>query len=207
MHAQQATAGETPVRQAVKQGEQVVRQLRRRRGYCTGDHACIRLSAVPAVGQAPAIRSRTTRWRRSTIPASPAATGEVAEAAVLCPSFYRADIIHNRTARPSYRPAHGRDRRPAALARAPDPSPEPSHGRAECDGSPTASGYTPLGIAAGPGSQVASVLVDWIVALAQAQDHFVQATSVPGVAQRTGATIYYVEIIAPDGSDDGRSCR
>ena len=64
-----------------------------------------------------------------------------------------------------------------------------------------------MGIAAGPGSQVASVLVDWIVALAQAQDHFVQATSVPGVAQRTGATIYYVEIIAPDGSDDGRSCR
>jgi indolepyruvate ferredoxin oxidoreductase beta subunit len=59
----------------------------------------------------------------------------------------------------------------------------------------------PLGIAVlAMGGQGGGVLVDWIVALAQAQDHFVQATSVPGVAQRTGATIYYVEIVAPDGS-------
>jgi indolepyruvate ferredoxin oxidoreductase beta subunit len=50
------------------------------------------------------------------------------------------------------------------------------------------------------GGQGGGVLVDWIVELARAQGHLVQATSVPGVAQRTGATIYYVEMIAADGS-------
>jgi indolepyruvate ferredoxin oxidoreductase beta subunit len=50
------------------------------------------------------------------------------------------------------------------------------------------------------GGQGGGVLVDWIVALAEQQGYLAQSTSVPGVAQRTGATIYYVEIIAPDGS-------
>src|SRR6185437_14734596 len=38
------------------------------------------------------------------------------------------------------------------------------------------------------------VLADWIVDLGESNDHFAQTTSVPGVAQRTGATIYYVEL-------------
>src|SRR5580698_4591857 len=50
------------------------------------------------------------------------------------------------------------------------------------------------------GGQGGGVLVDWIVELARTQGHQVQATSVPGVAQRTGATIYYVEMIAADES-------
>src|SRR5260370_37699044 len=50
------------------------------------------------------------------------------------------------------------------------------------------------------GGQGGGVLVDWITALAESQGYFAQSTSVPGVAQRTGATIYYVETIAPDGS-------
>ena len=50
------------------------------------------------------------------------------------------------------------------------------------------------------GGQGGGVLVDWIVALVESQGHVAQATSVPGVAQRTGATIYYVETIAPDRS-------
>ena len=50
------------------------------------------------------------------------------------------------------------------------------------------------------GGQGGGVLVDWIVALAESQGYLAQSTSVPGVAQRTGATIYYVEAIAPDGS-------
>ena len=50
------------------------------------------------------------------------------------------------------------------------------------------------------GGQGGGVLVDWIVALAEKQGWLAQATSVPGVAQRTGATIYYVEIIEADGS-------
>jgi indolepyruvate ferredoxin oxidoreductase beta subunit len=47
------------------------------------------------------------------------------------------------------------------------------------------------------GGQGGGVLADWIVALAEAAGWVAQATSVPGVAQRTGATIYYVEMIRP----------
>lgn len=50
------------------------------------------------------------------------------------------------------------------------------------------------------GGQGGGVLADWIVALAESQNWVAQSTSVPGVAQRTGATIYYVEMMpARDG--------
>ncbi|MBN8291101.1 indolepyruvate oxidoreductase subunit beta family protein [Rhodobacter sp. NTK016B] len=49
------------------------------------------------------------------------------------------------------------------------------------------------------GGQGGGVLTGWIEALARAQGYAVQATSVAGVAQRTGATIYYIEM-APAGS-------
>jgi len=38
------------------------------------------------------------------------------------------------------------------------------------------------------------VLADWIIAAATAEDYPVQSTSIPGVAQRTGATTYYIEL-------------
>jgi len=44
------------------------------------------------------------------------------------------------------------------------------------------------------GGEGGGVLADWIVQAARAEDYPVQATSVPGVAQRTGATTYYIEI-------------
>jgi len=44
------------------------------------------------------------------------------------------------------------------------------------------------------GGEGGGVLTDWIVQAAIACDLPVQATSVPGVAQRTGATTYYLEI-------------
>lgn len=46
------------------------------------------------------------------------------------------------------------------------------------------------------GGQGGGVLVDWIVDLAQNNGYLAQATSVAGVAQRTGATIYYIELLA-----------
>ena len=49
------------------------------------------------------------------------------------------------------------------------------------------------------GGQGGGVLADWVVALAEAQGWAAQSTSVPGVAQRTGATIYYIEM-APIGT-------
>lgn len=44
------------------------------------------------------------------------------------------------------------------------------------------------------GGQGGGVLTGWIEDLARAQGYAVQATSVAGVAQRTGATIYYIEM-------------
>ena len=44
------------------------------------------------------------------------------------------------------------------------------------------------------GGEGGGVLADWIVDMGEANGYFAQTTSVPGVAQRTGATIYYVEL-------------
>ena len=49
------------------------------------------------------------------------------------------------------------------------------------------------------GGQGGGVLSDWIVELAESQSWHAQSTSVPGVAQRTGSTIYYVEMLPPKG--------
>ena len=49
------------------------------------------------------------------------------------------------------------------------------------------------------GGEGGGVLADWIVDMAEHAGYYVQATSVPGVAQRTGATIYYVEIFLEIG--------
>lgn len=53
------------------------------------------------------------------------------------------------------------------------------------------------------GGEGGGVLADWLVAMAEANGYFAQSTSVPGVAQRTGATIYYVEIF-PESAAAGR---
>jgi indolepyruvate ferredoxin oxidoreductase beta subunit len=47
------------------------------------------------------------------------------------------------------------------------------------------------------GGQGGGVLSDWIVALAESQGWHAQSTSVAGVAQRTGATLYYIEMLPP----------
>jgi indolepyruvate ferredoxin oxidoreductase alpha subunit len=85
---------------AVRDG---VRMVRERFGVdedvCTGDHACIRLSGCPSL---------SVKQTDDPLKDDPVAAidnncvgcgncGEVSEAAVLCPSFYRADIIHNPT--------------------------------------------------------------------------------------------------------------
>ena len=49
------------------------------------------------------------------------------------------------------------------------------------------------------GGEGGGVLADWLVDLAEHAGHVAQTTSVPGVAQRTGATIYYVEMLVDGG--------
>jgi indolepyruvate ferredoxin oxidoreductase alpha subunit len=85
-------------RQAIARGERVVRtRFGVDEDVCTGDHACIRLSGCPSL---------TVKSSGDPLKEDPVASidqscvgcgncGEVAEAAVLCPSFYRADIVSN----------------------------------------------------------------------------------------------------------------
>ena len=85
---------------AVKAGKRVVKE---RFGVdedvCTGDHACIRLSGCPSLS----VKHTTDPLKDDPVAAIDNSCvgcgncGEVAEAAVLCPSFYRADVIHNPT--------------------------------------------------------------------------------------------------------------
>lgn len=55
---------------------------------------------------------------------------------------------------------------------------------------------TPLKIAIfAMGGQGGGVLADWIVEMAERAGWWAQTSSVPGVAQRTGATVYYLELL------------
>jgi indolepyruvate ferredoxin oxidoreductase, beta subunit len=65
---------------------------------------------------------------------------------------------------------------------------------------------TPFKLAiAALGGQGGAVLSGWLVEIAEANGYLVQMTSVPGVAQRTGATLYYLEFFArKDMNPDGR---
>ncbi|MDB5880488.1 MAG: thiamine pyrophosphate enzyme-like TPP-binding protein [Ramlibacter sp.] len=86
------------VRKAIESGERVVRE---RFGIdpdtCTGDHSCIRLSGCPSL----TIKPNPDPLRRDPIASvvdscvGCGLCGEVADAAVLCPSFYKAQIINN----------------------------------------------------------------------------------------------------------------
>src|SRR3954469_22390431 len=49
------------------------------------------------------------------------------------------------------------------------------------------------------GGQGGGVLADWITEVAERNGYLAQSTSVAGVAQRTGATIYYIEMCRDSG--------
>lgn len=88
------------LRQAIKDGKRMVRE---RFGVdadtCTGDHSCIRLSGCPSL----TIRPNPDPLRQDPIAhvenscVGCGVCGEVAHAAVLCPSFYRAQLVFNPT--------------------------------------------------------------------------------------------------------------
>jgi indolepyruvate ferredoxin oxidoreductase, beta subunit len=54
------------------------------------------------------------------------------------------------------------------------------------------------------GGEGGAVLTNWIVNAADSLGFAVQSTSIPGVAQRTGATTYYIEIVPEALPPDGR---
>lgn len=53
------------------------------------------------------------------------------------------------------------------------------------------------------GGEGGGVLADWLVDLAEHNGFIAQATSVPGVAQRTGTTVYYLELFPRDAVPAG----
>ena len=53
------------------------------------------------------------------------------------------------------------------------------------------------------GGEGGGVLTDWIVAAAESQSFPVQSTSIPGVAQRTGATTYHIELVPARAAGSG----
>jgi indolepyruvate ferredoxin oxidoreductase alpha subunit len=66
---------------------------------CTGDHSCIRLSGCPSLTVKPSPDPLRTDPVAAVIESCVGCglCGEVAHAAVLCPSFYRAEIVRNAT--------------------------------------------------------------------------------------------------------------
>ncbi len=92
---------EKPIRnQRIAEGKRIVRA---RFGIdsdtCTGDHACIRLSGCPSL----TIKDNPDPLREDPVAyvnndcVGCGVCGEVSHAAVLCPSFYRADLVYNPT--------------------------------------------------------------------------------------------------------------
>src|SRR5574340_725437 len=52
------------------------------------------------------------------------------------------------------------------------------------------------------GGEGGGVLADWIIDVAEHGGWLAQVTSVPGVAQRTGATVYYLELFPAAGGEE-----
>jgi indolepyruvate ferredoxin oxidoreductase alpha subunit len=82
---------------------------------CTGDHSCIRLSGCPSLSVKPSPDPLRTDPVATVIETCVGCglCGEVAHAAVLCPSFYRAEVIRNPTAWDRF--VHGLRRRVISL--------------------------------------------------------------------------------------------
>ncbi|MDQ0315440.1 indolepyruvate ferredoxin oxidoreductase subunit alpha [Amorphus orientalis] len=86
---------------AISGGERVVKpKFGVDEDVCTGDHACMRLSGCPSLS----VKELDDPLRDDPVASIDqncvgcGNCGEVADAAVLCPSFYRADVVHNPTA-------------------------------------------------------------------------------------------------------------
>jgi indolepyruvate ferredoxin oxidoreductase alpha subunit len=92
---------EKPLRQqAIRDGRRVeAPRFGVDEAICTGDHACIRLSGCPSLSlkrlDDPLRDDPVASIDQSCVGCGNC--GEVADAAVLCPSFYRADVVHNPT--------------------------------------------------------------------------------------------------------------
>lgn len=92
---------EKPLRsQAIKKGRRVdIPRFGVDPDVCTGDHACIRLSGCPSLSlkklDDPLRDDPVAHIDQTCVGCGNC--GEVADTAILCPSFYQADVVHNPT--------------------------------------------------------------------------------------------------------------
>ncbi len=92
---------EKPLRnQAIKEGRRVdIPRFGVDPDVCTGDHACIRLSGCPSLSlkklDDPLRDDPVAHIDQTCVGCGNC--GEVADTAILCPSFYQADVVHNPT--------------------------------------------------------------------------------------------------------------
>ena len=98
---------EKPLRiQAIKEGRRVdIPRFGVDPDVCTGDHACIRLSGCPSLSlkklDDPLRDDPVAHIDQTCVGCGNC--GEVADTAILCPSFYQADVVHNPTGFESWR--------------------------------------------------------------------------------------------------------
>ncbi len=177
------------VKKAIAAGK---RQVREKFGVdsdtCTGDHSCIRISGCPSLEHQaqprPAAQRPGGHRARQLRRLRHVRRGFARRGAVPVVLSRRG---HQQPERPG--PVQGAvarfgHRRTAAAARA-------AAGGAHAMTSPA----QPIKIAIlAMGGEGGGVLADWIVDIGEHNGHLAQSTSVAGVAQRTGATIYYIEL-------------
>src|SRR5258708_26709562 len=90
-------------------------------------------------------------------------------------------------------------------SRTPSPQPSPLRGEGVRISVPQSNARPLTVLIAALGGEGGGVLTDWIVAAAESQNFPVQSTSIPGVAQRTGATTYHIELVpSPASKSDKR---
>ena len=238
------------VRNLLKQKKRYVRE---RFGVdedtCTGDHSCIRLSGCPSL----TIKDNPDPLRKDPVASvvnscvGCGVCGEVAHAAVLCPSFYQADIIYNpnladkalagvRTfvigGLQAWADLRRRKRSAGTVVAATAEQAKSSSSPRVLTGDAAKAAGGAAGIAGGAtgvagvksvpmnqipagrqaepikvailamGGQGGGVLSNWLIQAAERSGYLAQSTSVPGVAQRTGATVYYLEFFPRDAAGD-----
>ncbi len=198
---------------------------------CTGDRSCIRLSGCPSL----TIKDNPDPLRKDPVASvvnscvGCGVCGEVAHAAVLCPSFYKADIVYNPNladkALAAFRSfvigglqawsdRRRRKRTVGTVVSTTAAQARSSSSRQALAGDglqsvPTMDHF-PSGGQAQPikvailamGGQGGGVLSNWLIQAAERSGYLAQSTSVPGVAQRTGATVYYLEFFPRDAVGD-----
>ena len=198
---------------------------------CTGDHSCIRLSGCPSL----TVKDNPDPLRKDPVASvvnscvGCGVCGEVAHAAVLCPSFYKADIVYNPNLADkalaalrsfvigglqAWSDRRRRKRCAGTVVPATAEQAKSSSSRQTLAGDGLKSvpikSHFPAGGQAEPikvailamGGQGGGVLSNWLIQAAERSGYLAQSTSVPGVAQRTGATVYYLEFFPRDAAGD-----